>query len=236
MPIFTFVFFLLLYVFHPVQILTRKLGGYEAHKKTVDVMLFCLMQAIKITGATVGFGPLPVLPTGRPLLLVSNHQSMYDIVLIGWLFRRFHPKYVSKMELTRGVPSVSYNLRYGGSVGINRNDIRQSLPTLKAFGEYLAQHCYAGCIFPEGTRARDGKVKFFRPQGLVILLKAAPDAVVVPIAIEGSWEIMKHGLKPIPFGCQLHCTALPPIDRTGKTSEEVVQECEATIKTFLGQA
>ena len=236
MPIFTLTFFLLLYVFHPIQMLARKLGGYEAHKKTVDAMLFCLLQAIKITGATVGFGPLPPLPIDRPLLLVSNHQSMYDIALIGWLFRRFHPKYVSKVELTRGFPSVSYNLRHGGSVGINRKDIRQSLPTLKAFGEYLAQHCYAGCIFPEGTRARDGKVKFFRPQGLAILLKAAPEAVVVPIAIQGSWEIMKHGLKPIPFGCRLRCTALAPIDRVGKTTEEVVQECETNIKAFLGQA
>jgi 1-acyl-sn-glycerol-3-phosphate acyltransferase len=236
MPFFAFAFFLVLCIFHVVQVVARALGGYHAHKKSVDALLFSLLQVLKLTGASVRLAPLPAgLDQGRPLLLVSNHQSMYDIVLVGWLFRRFHPKYVSKIELAKGIPSISYNLRHGGSVCIDRKDIRQSLPALKAFGQYLAEHKYAGCIFPEGTRARDGKLKPFKPQGLALLLKTMPDALVVPVAIEGSWEIMKYGLRPVPFGCRLRCTALAPVERADKTSDQLVAECEANIRAFLGQ-
>ncbi|MCU0450399.1 MAG: 1-acyl-sn-glycerol-3-phosphate acyltransferase [Bernardetiaceae bacterium] len=236
LPVFVVVFFTLLLVFHVAQVVALRGGGYEIHKKTVDWLLFCLLKALWLVGGRVRFkAQLAQLPTDRPLIVVSNHQSMYDIPLLGWLFRRWHPKYVSKKELATGIPSISYNLRHGGSVCIDRKDNRQALPALKAFGEYLAQHGYAGCIFPEGTRARDGQVKPFKPQGFAILLKTMPTAVVVPVAIQGSWLLQKYGFKPIPFGVKLTCTQLPPIAREGKTSEQIIQETEAAIRAFLGQ-
>jgi 1-acyl-sn-glycerol-3-phosphate acyltransferase len=236
LPLFVIVFFSLLLLFHAAQVVALRLSGYSAHKKTVDWLLFCLLQALRLVGASINFrANLGQLPTDRPLIVVSNHQSMYDIPLLGWLFRRWHPKYVSKKELATGIPSISYNLRHGGSVCIDRKDNRQALPALKAFGEYLAQYGYAGCIFPEGTRARDGQVKPFKPQGFAILLKTMPTAVVVPVAIEGSWVLQKYGFLPIPFGVRLQCTQLPPIAREGKTTEQIIQETEAAIRAALGQ-
>ncbi len=235
-PFFVLVFFLLLLIFHAIQVVARTLGGYEAHKKSVDWLLALLLWQLRLMLGTRITLRLPYqLPPDCPLIVVSNHQSMYDIPMLGILFADRHPKYVSKVELAKGIPSISYNLRHGGSVCIDRKDARQSLPALKQFGEYLEANRYAGCIFAEGTRSRNGQMKPFKPQGLSVLLKTMPSALVIPVAIQGSWELARYGFKPIPIGVHMQCTALPPIDRTGKTNEEIVCEAEQAIRNFLGQ-
>jgi 1-acyl-sn-glycerol-3-phosphate acyltransferase len=45
--------------------------------------------------------------------------------------RDFHCKFVSKKELGKGIPSVSYNLRHGGSALIDRKDPKQAIPEIK---------------------------------------------------------------------------------------------------------
>ena len=45
--------------------------------------------------------------------------------------RKWHPKFISKKELGKGIPSVSYNLKYGGSALIDRKDPKQALPEIK---------------------------------------------------------------------------------------------------------
>ena len=69
-----------------------------------------------------------------PLIIVSNHQSMNDIPPIIWYMRKYHPKFVSKIELGKGIPSVSYNLRHGGSALIDRKDSKQALVAIARFG------------------------------------------------------------------------------------------------------
>jgi 1-acyl-sn-glycerol-3-phosphate acyltransferase len=235
-PFFVLVFFLLLLIFHAIQVIARTLGGYEAHKKSVDWLLAALLWQLRLMLGTRITLNLPYeLPPDCPLIIVSNHQSMYDIPMLGRLFAERHPKYVSKIELSKGIPSISYNLRHGGSVCIDRKDVRQSFPALKQFGEYLEANRYAGCIFAEGTRSVDGQMKPFKPQGLSILLKTMPSAVVIPVAIEGSWELARYRFKPVPIGVHMRCTALPPIDRAEKTNEEIIREAEQAIRNFLGQ-
>ena len=78
-----------------------------------------------------------VIPKGKPIIFVANHQGLFDIIGLAWLLREFHPKFVSKIELGKGIPSVSYNLQHGGSVLIDRKDPRQALPELKKMGEYI---------------------------------------------------------------------------------------------------
>jgi len=113
-------------VFHPLQWLAHNIGGYNWHKTVVDYLNFCLTKLLLVLFIPVKYNNKQGLPKNVPLIIVSNHQNVNDIPPIFWFLRKHHPKFVSKIELGKGIPSVSYNLRKGGSVLIDRKDARQS--------------------------------------------------------------------------------------------------------------
>jgi len=209
-PLHLLLFIVVLVIFHVAQVLALPFG-YAAHKRVVDSLNFCVLATLKAVGTRIDISCAYEIPTDTPLIVVANHQSMYDIPLIGWVFRRHHPKYVAKIELAKGLPSISYNLRHGGSVLIDRSDPRGAMRAIQQFGVQVEEHRYAACIFPEGTRARDGVMKTFNPAGLMVLVRACPSATIVPVAIDGSWELMRYRIRPIPFGVRVRFTVLEPI-------------------------
>lgn len=232
-PVYLLVFGLLLVLFHPVQVFCRSLWGYGAHKRSVDILNLLIIRSLFILGTDISFRGAGQLPEGRPVILVSNHQSLFDIPPIIWGFRRHHPKFIAKIELGKGIPSISYNLRHGGSALIDRGKPLQSVREIGKMGRYIEQNRYAVCIFPEGTRTRDGRMKPFLPAGIDALLNAAPSAVVVPLAIDGTYELTKKGLYPMAFGARVRFTVLAPIERGALGAEEVVRKAETAIRAAL---
>jgi 1-acyl-sn-glycerol-3-phosphate acyltransferase len=206
-----FLFFFVICVFHPVQYICHNLFGYKAHKKSVDLMNLLLLRLLLAALCTAEIDNKANLPEDKPIIFVSNHQGLYDIIGIGWFLRKFHPKFVSKIELGRGIPSVSYNLNHGGSVLINRKDPKQALPALKKMAEYIEANNRSAVIFPEGTRSRDGKPGIFAANGLKILCKYAPNALVVPVTINNSWKVFRYGGFPLGIGNRLKFTVHPPL-------------------------
>jgi 1-acyl-sn-glycerol-3-phosphate acyltransferase len=154
---------------------------------------------------------------------------MYDIIAMIWYLRNFHPKFVSKKELGKGIPSVSYNLRHGGSVLIDRKDPKQAIPTIKKLSEYIEINQRAAVIFPEGTRSKTGAPKEFAQSGLKILCKYAPSAYVVPISISNSWKIFKYGFFPLGLGNRLIFTIHKPIAVKDFAFEEILKITETAI-------
>ena len=137
---------------------------------------------------------------------------MHDIPPIIWFMRKHHPKFVSKKELGRGIPSVSYNLRNGGSVLIDRNDSKQALQEIAKLGKYIEAHNRSAVIFPEGTRSRTGHPKPFKLTGLKLLMKNAPSALVVPISIDNSWKMLRYGKFPYGLGNHITFNVHEPIE------------------------
>ena len=206
---FLFLFFICL--FHPIQYICLNVFGYQAHKKSVVVLNFFVLHSLLGTLNTAESEFKSELPEGKPLIFVSNHQGIFDIIGMGWFLRKYHLKYVSKIELGKGIPSVSYNLRHGGSVLIDRKDPKQALPALKQMAEYIQTNNRSTVIYPEGTRSRDGKPGEFAPNGLKILCKYAPDALVVPVSINNSWKVFRYGSYPLGIGNRLKFTIHEPI-------------------------
>lgn len=232
-PLHLLVFALLLVVFHPIQWLGLKLGGYAWQKKAVDYLNWGLMRSLLLLGSHCRFEQQQPLPTDRPLLVVANHQSLYDIPPFFWHFRKHHAKFVSKIELARGIPSISFNLRHGGNAVIDRKNPRQAIPALKEFGALVEQNNYAACIFPEGTRSRTGVPKAFSPRGFLTLLKYIPSALIVPVSINHSWKLVRYGPYPMPFGEQPTWYVHPCIDPKGRDPEEVFREVEQVIRSRI---
>ncbi len=227
-------FLLTLLVFHPIQWFCFNSFGYKAHKLSVDALQFCLLRCANILGTRFSFNNPHNIPTDRPIIIIANHQSMYDISPIMWYMRQHHPKFISKIELGKGIPSVSYNLRHGGSVLIDRKNPRQSLPAIMKFGEYIESTKRAAVIFPEGTRSKDGTPKTFQTKGLDILFKKIPSAIIVPISINNSWKMLRYGKFPMGLGSHLKFLVHKPIElRAHEDRQALIATIETTIKTHI---
>ncbi len=226
--IFFACFGLTLVIFHPIQWICLHVFGYNAHHTSVFVLNWFLMRCTNILGTRYRFENSQAIPTDRPLIIVTNHQSMYDIPPIIWYMRKYHPKFVAKKELGKGIPSVSYNLRHGGSALIDRKDGKQAIMEIGKLGSYIEKHTRSAVIFPEGTRSRTGKPKPFKPMGLKMLMKKAPSALLVPITINNSWKLLRFGQFPMGLGAYVKFKVHAPIENTGNT-DEIIKLVEKTI-------
>jgi 1-acyl-sn-glycerol-3-phosphate acyltransferase len=227
--IYYVIFGLFLVIFHPIQWICLHLLGYQAHKKSVDYLNFCLLRCTNILGTTYTVQNRNTIPKEVPIIFVANHQSMYDIIAIIWYLRRFHPKFVSKKELGKGIPSVSFNLRHGGSVLIDRKDPKQAIPTILGLSEYIEKSKRAAVIFPEGTRSRNGEPKKFAENGIKMLCKKAPSAFVVPITINNSWKMVKFGSFPMGLGNKLQFIIHKPLAIKDFSFDELMSKTENAI-------
>lgn len=224
-----FYFLLVICVFHPIQWVCLNWFGYNAHKKSVDYLGFFLLKTMVFTFSSSKVENLDLIPEGKPLIFVSNHQSLFDIMGFVWFFRKFHPKFVSKIELGKHIPSISYNLNHGGSVLIDRKNPKQALPAIKKLGEYIETNSRSAIIFPEGTRSKTGKPKRFSPNGLKILCKYAPSAYVVPVTINDSWKMFQYGSFPLGLGNRLTFTVHPPIKVSECDFDSLLEKSEQAV-------
>ena len=146
------------------------------------------------------------LPWHGPAVLVSNHESLGDILVVFGLYRPF--KWVSKAEVFKA-PFLGWNMRYNGYVPLVRGD-KQSIID-------MTKHCHAWLeqgvpimLFPEGTRSPDAEVKAFKDGAFRMAIEAG--CPLYPIVLTGTADTLpKHGLLVSPVA---HCRVrvLDPID------------------------
>ena len=233
--LYAIVFLMWLLIFHPIQLVCYHVFGYNAHRISVAVLNFFLLRTSHILGTTYNIIGREKLLENQPLVLVCNHQSMHDIIPIIWFLRKVHPKFISKKELGKGIPSVSLNLRIGGSALIDRKDGKQSLAEIKKVGEYINTNNYSVVIFPEGTRSKTGKPKEFAVNGLKMLYKFAPDSYFVPISINNSWKMNKFGAFPLGLGTNITLEIHEPLKVSEYSFDEIFEKTEQVIKKHIKQ-
>lgn len=231
-PLFYLSFSLALLLFHPIQWLCLKLGGYSAHKKSVDMLNGLLVTCNYTLFNRTRFIDNKNIPLGQPIIFVANHQSTYDIPPLIYFLRRFHGKFISKIELaTAGIPSISFNLVHGGAANIDRKDPKQSISEILKLADNMKKKNWSAFIFPEGTRTKTGKMKPFSIGGIATLVKKNPHALVVPIAIRGSYKMVQYGMFPLRPFTSMTWEVLDPIDTIGLNAEEIVKKAEEILKS-----
>jgi len=209
---FVLSFVVVLLVFDPIQRVAR-LFGQRPQEIAAGWLQVWLVRSLYVSGARLSVERSPAVEKNTPYIIVSNHQSMFDIPFAGSLLFSNFPKYVSKKSLARWLPSISYNLRRGGNALIERSDRDQATKAIRKLGEYAQRRGVSALIYPEGTRARAGVLQPFKMTGVLELLRAAPNLPVVPFAVDNSWKLLRHSLLPMPFGTRLRVWIGDPIKR-----------------------
>lgn len=232
-PIFAFTFIALLVIFHPLQWISFNLFGKKAHAAVVALLNFFLVKSMLILGVPIYLRNEHKLPENTSLIFVSNHQSTFDIPPIGWFFRKHYPKFVAKIELSKGTPSVSYNLRNGGAALINRKDPKQAISALVEFSKRINQNKWGAIIFPEGTRSKTGEPKIFATSGLKVITKYNQDGYIVPLTINNSWKVFKYGKFPFGVGSPITIITHKPIKIDSIPFDELLEKTESVIKAHI---
>jgi 1-acyl-sn-glycerol-3-phosphate acyltransferase len=210
-PAYVVLFFSILVIFHPIHAVATCFSK-RLHKQLLDLMNICIVLNIRFTtGARYRVIGAPALPANRSVIIVSNHQSMYDIPMIMWECRSREVGFIAKRELGRWIPSISMALRRLGSVLIDRKD----------------------AAVAEGTRARDGVMKRFKTTGLKALLETMPSAIVQPVAIRGNWQLLQFNFWPVPFGTSIELEFLEPIEPEGRDAQEIACLVEQRIAAAI---
>jgi 1-acyl-sn-glycerol-3-phosphate acyltransferase len=170
---------------------------------------------------------------GATYVMVANHQSLLDILV---LFRLFvHFKWVSKIENFR-VPAIGWNMSLNRYIKLRRGD-RASVERMLDACERTIAKGSSIMMFPEGTRSPDGRLRAFKTGAFTLAQRAA--APLLPIIVQGTanalpkrgfvlrgrHEIRIRVLDEIPY----HAFADTPV-------EVLAQRVRELIATELGEA
>ena len=218
-----------LLVFHAIQWVCHYGFGYRAHKRSVDFLNAILIGCLGLIGTRIRFSNPHKLQNNKPHIIVCNHQSLYDIPPLIWYLRKVHPKFIGKKELGKGIPSVSFNLRHGGSLLIDRNQAKDALIAIEDYANTLNRTKHSTVIFPEGTRSGSSTPRRFRLGGLLTLFENMPEAVVLPVSISHSWKLMKWGSFPMMPGVTMRFTVHEPISVKEQKANELAARVEQII-------
>lgn len=157
------------------------------------------------------------LPQAGGALLLINHQSFLDPLLVGLPLNR-PVSYLARDSLFR-VPVIGHILRNTYVMSINRE--AASTTSLREAIRRLDAGFYVG-IFPEGTRTTDGHVGELKP-GFVALMRRT-QVPVIPVGVVGAYESYPKG-RPFPFPGKVRVVFGKEIPREtlatfGKANEE----------------
>jgi 1-acyl-sn-glycerol-3-phosphate acyltransferase len=204
------------------------LTGFEW---VMGALQWTLVWVYRLFGTRLEVDRSPAVKGHTGYIIISNHQSLYDIVLIGGLLFSNLPKYVAKAELGRWIPSVSLNLKQGGHALIDRGDVSSAMEEIRGLGERVQARNRSAVIFPEGTRSKDGSLGSFKRAGARALLAAADHLAVVPVAIQGSWRLNK--MWPFHPGARVRIAIGAPLPRTPEDGAVRLREAHDWIAGHL---
>jgi 1-acyl-sn-glycerol-3-phosphate acyltransferase len=135
------------------------------------------------------FEGLEHIQPGKTYVMVANHQSLGDILVLFGLFKPF--KWVSKREIFK-VPFIGWNMRMNDYVGLVRGDAA-SIDRMLAECRRHLQNGSSVMLFPEGTRSVDGQIKRFKHGAFTLAKELGLE--VMPIVVDGTRDALpKQGL------------------------------------------
>ena len=169
------------------------------------------------------------LVTGEGYIVMSNHQSHYDIPV---LFQALPIplRMVAKKELFR-IPFMSGAMRAAGFIKLDRQDRRRAIGTLVSAHTRLPDGMSIW-IAPEGTRSRTGQVGPFRRGGFRMALESGMR--ILPVTIDGTRHTLPAGQLTVSRGHQARVTIGRPIDPAAY-GERRVNELIAAVRGAIEQ-
>ncbi|MBI5467992.1 MAG: 1-acyl-sn-glycerol-3-phosphate acyltransferase [Deltaproteobacteria bacterium] len=180
-----------------------------------------------LAGVKVSVEGVEKIPRGAPVLFLSNHQGAFDIpALQSSVPAQF--RWVAKKSLFK-IPLIGWSMYLSGYIGVKRESATESYKSM----EKAAAKIRGGTsvmIFPEGTRSDTGELLPMKRGAFVLASRSG--APIVPIAINGTKDILKRGgfwIRP----CRVTIRIGDPIPTEGVEEKELRPKTRETIAKML---
>jgi 1-acyl-sn-glycerol-3-phosphate acyltransferase len=158
------------------------------------------------------------LPWRGPAVLVANHVSLIDILVLFGLWRPF--KWVSKAENFK-IPFIGWGMTLNAYVPLVRGDRESVLAMFERCRELLKAGS-AVLLFPEGTRSKDGQLKAFKDGAFELAVERG--VPLIPIAIHGTGEALATKTMVLRDHVRAHVEVLEPMDPAAHGSVEALRD------------
>lgn len=213
----------------------------------VPVLLFCcvvkcdeliisigkraLRLGQKILGIQVAVSGAERIDKKNPCVFMPNHLSLIDGPMLFMLIPQA-VRVIIKKEAFK-VPIIGQAMRQVGFIPVDRKAMKGGKASIDHASRMIIEKGFSFLIFPEGTRSRDGKLQPFKRGGFFLAL--AGQVPVVPVSIEGSYELMPKGAFFAKKG-KIEVTFHPPVsvqefDR--QSLPKLIEKVRDTIQSGL---
>lgn len=176
------------------------------------------------------FGPEKLPADGR-FLLVCNHRSLFDPLILVKYLKNSELAFIGKPEALN-IPVIG-KVGYGaGCLPIDRGNDREALKTILTAVSYLKKGLCSMAIFPEGTRNKTEDVLLpFRAGSFKIAQKAGVPLVVA--ALKGTGSISGNMFRRI-TDTELYILDVIPAEKVKETkTREMAEYCKKAIAERL---
>lgn len=172
-------------------------------------------------------GTMPSDPR-RPYVVVSNHESFADILLISHL--PWEMKWLSKAELFR-IPIMGWMMWLVGDIPVWRGFGPSAVEAMERCREALRNRVSV-MIFPEGTRSKTAELLPFKDGAFRLAIEAG--VPLLPLALSGTaTALRKHDWR---FGrSRAEVRVLTPVETAGLTLADV-PALKARVREMIVEA
>jgi len=185
----------------------RYATGYLFRKLTVVHQVLNPLWTFRTTGVKVS-------DPRRPYVVVANHESFVDILLISHL--PWEMKWLSKEDFFK-YPLIGWMMRMAGDIRLVRGQRDSVVAAMESCRDRLSKKVSV-MIFPEGTRTRDGNLQPFKTGAFRLAIETG--SPILPLAVHGTFAALQKG--DWRFGVtDAEVRVLEPIETTGMTDADV---------------
>ena len=164
---------------------------------------------------------------GQSYIIISNHQSQYDILaLVTTLGIQF--RWIGKKEVLK-IPIFGYALYASRNIFIDRSNTASAIESINKGMERLPKGASV-MVFAEGTRSDDGRIHEFKKGGFMAAIRR--QLPILPVTVNGSRRVLPKGDLVVKPG-KIQVVVGDPIETDGYTTDTVQKLIDKTRKVVM---
>ena len=165
----------------------------------------------------------------KPVVYVANHSSTLDFLTCSRCLSMGTIAIAKKALLLHPLGWIAW---IAGTVFIDRGNRQKAINSMNSVAGTLREYGISVCVFPEGTRSRDGRLQPFKKGAMHLALQAK--CPIVPVVINGAHKIWgKTGYTIVVDAEPIKIEFLPPVDTANWTVENLGLHTEQLHELFV---